>query len=158
MDIILWPAGSILQGMARHRRLAVISIGFAIANLSLSILLVRPLGVTGVALGTLIPISIECVCFVLPYGMRVIGVGIRTVFREVFIPTMAPIIPMSVVLYLLRDILHPASLLSIAAISAVGLMLYATIYLTVTTPAEQQAFRRTINHLILLGRARLRQS
>ncbi len=158
LEIVLWPAGSILQGMARHRRLAVIAIGSALLNLGLSVLLVRPFGVTGIALGTLIPTSVECVCFVMPYAMRVIGVTVWAVLREIFIPTMTPIVPMAIVIYNLREILKPASLISIATIAGVGLILYVTIYLSVTVTAEQQAFRRFILHLIQLGRARLKQA
>lgn len=159
LDIILWPAGSILQGMTRHRRLAVIALGSALANLGLSILLVRPLGVAGVALGTLIPTSVECVCFVLPYAMRVIGVSARAALREIFIPTMTPIVPMAVVIYGLREILKPASLISIATIAGVGLLIYATIYLGVSTDAtEQRVFRRFMFNMIQFARAHLKQT
>jgi hypothetical protein len=64
---------------------------------------------------------------------------------------------MAVVLNGLRDNLQPASLIVLAAISGVGLIIYATIYLAVTIPAEQKVFRRIINHLIRVGRARLKQ-
>jgi O-antigen/teichoic acid export membrane protein len=50
-----WPANSILQGMARHQPLVTISVVTALANLLLSIALVTPSGLAGVALGTLIP-------------------------------------------------------------------------------------------------------
>jgi Na+-driven multidrug efflux pump len=46
-------------GMAKHRRLAIFSIGSGLVNLGLSLALVRPLGVTGVALGTLIPTALS---------------------------------------------------------------------------------------------------
>src|SRR5262249_50375839 len=53
IDTSQWPGGSVLQGMARHRPLAIISVGTGVTNLALSIVLVRNLGLTGVALGTL---------------------------------------------------------------------------------------------------------
>src|SRR5439155_16621994 len=86
----LWPASNILQGMARHRPLAIFAIGSALANLLLSIWLVHPLGVTGVALGTLIPTAIECVCFVTPYAMHQNGVSVRALISELLGPSLLP--------------------------------------------------------------------
>jgi O-antigen/teichoic acid export membrane protein len=71
IDTSMWPALSILQGMGRHRPIAVFAVGSGLANLLLSIWLIRPLGVLGVALGTLIPTAIECFFFVIPYALRV---------------------------------------------------------------------------------------
>jgi O-antigen/teichoic acid export membrane protein len=70
----MWPAASIIQSMARHRPLAAMSLGSGLANLGLSVALVHRYGLTGVALGTLIPTSVECIGFGLPYALRVVGV------------------------------------------------------------------------------------
>src|SRR5580700_3208773 len=42
----------VLQGMAKHKNLSLIYLVEALANLILSVILVRPLGMIGVALGT----------------------------------------------------------------------------------------------------------
>lgn len=60
IDTSQWPAGSILQGVARHRPLALISIGAGIANVALSMALVQSFGLTGVAVGTLVPTIVAC--------------------------------------------------------------------------------------------------
>ncbi len=119
-----WPAGAILQGMGRHRLLALMTLGSALANLGLSLLLVRPLGLAGVALGTLIPTTIESVCFVLPYVMRVNGISIRTVLTEIYLPALLPVAPTVIVLYGLREIAQPVSLIAIAATGGLGLLVY----------------------------------
>src|SRR5213078_2168691 len=56
----MWPAASILQSMSRHRPLAAMSLGSGLVNVALSIALVHRFGLTGVALGTLIPTAAEC--------------------------------------------------------------------------------------------------
>ncbi len=63
---VLVPIASVLQGMAKHRRLAISSIGSGLANLGLSLILARPLGGTGVALSILIPTAIKCLVFIMP--------------------------------------------------------------------------------------------
>jgi len=143
-DISLWPASSILQGMARHRPLAIFAIGSALANLALSIWLVHPLGVAGVALGTLVPTSIECVCFVTPYAMRQNGVSVRALAGEILGPSLLPAVPMLAVLYTLREWLHPNSYLAIGAIGMVGVVVYGLLYLVLSRGQPEQALVRRV--------------
>jgi O-antigen/teichoic acid export membrane protein len=130
MDTSQWPAGAILQGMGRHRLLALITLGSALANLGLSLVLVRPLGLAGVALGTLIPATIESLCFVLPYVMRVNRINLRIVLTEIYLPALLPTVPMAIVVYGLREITHPVSIIAIAALGGLGLLVYVIGYAT----------------------------
>ena len=123
-----WPAGAILQGIGKHRMLALITLGAAFANLGLSLALVRPLGLAGVALGTLIPATIESMCFVLPYAMRVNGIRFRIVLTEIYLPALLPAVPMTIVLLGLREIFQPVSLIAIAAVGSLGLLVYVIGY------------------------------
>ena len=140
----LWPASNILQGMARHKPLAIFAIGSALVNLFLSIWLVHPLGVTGVALGTLIPTTIECVCFVTPYAMRQNGVSVHALISELLGPSLLPAVPMLVVLYVLRQLLLPTSYLSIGAIGLVGAAVYAALFLVLSRGKPEQTLLRTL--------------
>lgn len=126
---IQWPAVAMLQAMSRHRILAISSMGNGIANVILSVLLVRPYGLAGVALGTVIPAAIECICVILPYSMRVARIPARDTLLEIFIPALIPAAPTILILYALRTALEPASVLSIAVIAAAGLAVYAIGYL-----------------------------
>jgi O-antigen/teichoic acid export membrane protein len=155
-----WPAGAILVGMGRHRILALTSLGAAIVNLGLSLALVHRFGLIGVALGTLIPTAIENLCFVLPYAMRVNQVILRTILAKIYLPTLLPALPMAAVLYLLREIIHPDSFVSIVAIGGVGLLVYGIGYVMVGAgQAERDLGRDTMLAAIRftrlhLGRAR----
>jgi len=128
----LWPAVNILQGMGRHRPLAAFAIGAALANFLLSIWLVHPLGVMGVALGTLIPNLVECVGFVTPYAMRQNGVSLRSFTREILGPGLLPAVPMVAVLYGLRELLRPNSYLGIGVIGVAGVAVYGLCYLALS--------------------------
>lgn len=155
-----WPAGSILQGMGRHRLLALMALGSALGNLGLSLILVRSIGLAGVALGTLIPTAIECLCFILPYALRINGISLRAALAEVYLPALLPALPMSAVLYGLREIARPDSLISIALIGALGLIVYVIGYLSFGAgQVERQLGRDTLLAAIRftrthLGRAR----
>jgi O-antigen/teichoic acid export membrane protein len=129
VEISVWPAAAILQGMARHRLLAVFSAGSALVNFGLSIALVRPLGVTGVALGTLIATAGEMFLFVFPFALRVADVDVRSALTQVLVPTLVPAVPAVVALYGMREALTPASLVSVAFIGLTGTLVYLATYL-----------------------------
>jgi O-antigen/teichoic acid export membrane protein len=129
IDIPTWPAGFVLQGMARHRFNAIMAFCSGIANLALSLILVRHLGITGVALGTLIPTTIFSLGFVMPYAIRVIGVTIREMYKEVIIPTFVPIVPAGITAYLLKEFFEPSTIFPTLVIAAIGSFIYLAIYL-----------------------------
>ncbi len=137
-DTLMWPANAILQGMARHRLLAVAAIASGLINLAISITLVRPLGLTGVALGTLIPTTLECLLFVIPYSMRVIGIDLRTALKEIFLPVIAPSIVMGIVLIVMRNLVNPVAMISILVVGGVGFLVYATIYLRIGASSQER--------------------
>lgn len=149
IDTSQWPAGSILQGMALHRWLAAISLTFALINLGLSIWLVHPFGLAGVAIGTLIPTTIESFFFVLPYAVRRIGVSWRAVLNEIFLPSILPVIPMAAILYFLVKLFHPETYLLIALLGAIGLVVYAAGYLMMgVAKSERQVLRRIFQNMV----------
>jgi O-antigen/teichoic acid export membrane protein len=159
IDTSQWPASSILSGMALQRRLAVISIGSALLNLALSLLLVRSLGVIGVALGTLIPTVIECFGLILPYTLRTLGVGWRQVIAEIVVPAIAPLAPMILVLYALREVAAPASFWALLFVAAVGCAVYAAGYLSIAAmPFERQFCRAVLDRALVFASAYRKRS
>jgi len=154
-----WPAGAILLGMNRHRILALITLCSAVINLGLSLALVHPFGLAGVALGTLVPSTIAYLCCVLPYAMRVNQVTLRTLLAEIYRPALLPALPMAAVLYLLREIIHPDSFVAIAAIGGVGLLVYGIGYAMVGAgQAERALGRDTMLAVIRFTRTQLRRA
>jgi O-antigen/teichoic acid export membrane protein len=143
IDSTRWPASSVLQGMARHRWLAIVSIVSGVVNLLLSLLLVRYLGLTGVALGSLIPITAECFGFILPYAMYVLGLRVDEVLKQIVLPVLAPAVPMTAALLMVQESLAPDSLLSIAVVAFTGGLVYGIGYLLIGASAlEREVYRR----------------
>jgi O-antigen/teichoic acid export membrane protein len=140
VDSVLWPAGSVMQALSRHRPLALMAIGSGVANLTLSILLVQRVGPFGVALGTLVPASVEALVFVLPFSARVLNITVRQVAREVILPGLAPLLPMYSVLAILVGfgLVEPSGLVAIACLATVALFVYAATYLSLGPGAAER--------------------
>ncbi len=73
-----------LVGTGDHAGIARL-LGFeALANLVLSVLLVRPFGILGVAIGTAIPMTVTSVILLPRWIARVVGIGFSTYLARVF--------------------------------------------------------------------------
>lgn len=154
-----WPAMAVLQGMARHRPISLIWIGTAVANLGLSIALLHVLGATGVALGTLVPTTIACLGLILPFTARVLGVTLVDLIKEIAGPSLLPAIPMLLILFVLRQVFAPSSLVMLALVGAVGLLVYTVVYLMFgASDFERNAYRTFQTNVLRSARARLTSS
>jgi O-antigen/teichoic acid export membrane protein len=153
-----WPAGSVLYGMSRQWPLAVMSGCTALANLVLSLALVRGAGLTGVALGTLIPTLIVCLGIVMPYTMRILGVGLRQALREILLPPLLPALPASVFLYVLARVFEPSSLIATALVASAGLAVYAIAYLAASPQLERRLCGSFAQSVLRFAKARLGRS
>jgi peptidoglycan biosynthesis protein MviN/MurJ (putative lipid II flippase) len=150
---------SILQGTARHGRLGAIAAATALANVGLSIALAGPLGVVGVALGTLVPTVVETVFVLMPYAMRQIGVGIRELFGRVLLPALAPALPAVLVLLVLDRQLDLASRPALMAAIGCGGLVYLVGYFAVGASAlERRAYRSFVVSALRFAGARYRQA
>src|SRR5450755_1049158 len=88
-------AGGIVYGMGQHKRIAFWGIGEAAANLILSIILVRRIGVYGVAWGTAIPSVVIEVLFWPVFISRLVKISVRTFLWETWFRPAVAIVPFS---------------------------------------------------------------
>lgn len=130
LDAVLWPAGYVLQGIGRHRPLAWIALASGAANLMLSIALVQTIGLLGVALGTLIPTSLEAALLVLPLAARELDIRATELVREVILPALAPSVPMVLVLMVLERSVDLTWLPAIVATAVLAVAVYGVLYLS----------------------------
>jgi len=147
VEALMWPAGSTLMGINRHRPLVVFALGSGALNLGLSIALVGPLGVRGVALGTVIASSIQA-AIVLVFSARALGVRLYQVLRQVIVPGAAPLIPMVAVLVAIHSLLAPRTIPGIAAAGIAGAVTYCAAYLPLPAAAGERA---AVLRLVLVG-------
>ncbi len=91
-------SGRVLFGMGKHGTWATVTLLEGIANLILSILLVRPYGIVGDALGTAIPLSLTSLFFLPRHVCNLLGIRLRTFIREAYLLPLLLSIPLVAVL------------------------------------------------------------
>lgn len=135
-------ANLILRGAGQHRLLTITNASTAIVNVLLSIALVRPLGLLGVALGTLIPVAASGVFVLYPAACRRVGIPFRRPLMQAVWPALWPAIVMTVVLRVARRI-PPTNLFEVALHLAMGGVVYLVLFVGMAIGAEERHFYLT---------------
>jgi O-antigen/teichoic acid export membrane protein len=138
IDLSLWPAGYVLQGINRHRWLAPIALASGVANLVLSLALIGPFGITGVALGTLIPTALEAALVVTPFTLRALGISPVRFVLDSLGPALLPVVPMVAVLWLATQVLAPVGIVPLVVLIAIGHAVYGVGYLATGAAAPER--------------------
>jgi O-antigen/teichoic acid export membrane protein len=119
----------IIYGMARHKTLAWVTSFEGIANLILSIVLVRQSGVAGGvigdAIGTAVPLSFTAVYFTPRYLSGLLGVRVRTVLRESYLLPVTLCLPLIAVLLAMRHWFPVHRLIPLATEILIAMMVYS---------------------------------
>jgi O-antigen/teichoic acid export membrane protein len=148
-------SGTLLKGTERHRLLAVANMAAAAANLSLSVALARPFGLAGVAIGTLVPVTITAVFVIFPAGCRHLALPLRRAVAEAVWPALWPAAVIAAYIVVTRPLV-PDSLLPVLANMTAAVCLYVFVFTAFgLTPAERRAFTSRI--LEMAERPRLLQ-
>ena len=114
----------ILFGMARHRTLAWVVAIEGIANIVLSIVLIRPYGILGDALGTAIPLLCTSLFFMPGHLCRVLDVRMRTFLREAYLLPLLLCAPTVATLLLVRRWFFATTYLQVGMQILIGLLPY----------------------------------
>ncbi len=125
-----WMAmpSTVLKGTNHHRYLAVVSACAAVANVLLSIPLVKAWGIVGVAIGTFVPVLVLAAGFVFPRACRVVGLSWWQGYRQIVWPAAWPGLVVVALLAATRHVLPPGLvpvLLHLAAGGGVYVVLFA---------------------------------
>ncbi len=94
-QVVALPVGvlrAILFGLGHVRLPALVYLAEAVVNLVLSLILVRFMGVQGVAWGTSIPIILFELGIILPVGMKLLGIPLIRLLREGIVPYLLPLL------------------------------------------------------------------
>jgi O-antigen/teichoic acid export membrane protein len=114
---------TLLKGAGHHRLVALSSSLCAAANLILSIALVKPFGIVGVAVGTVVPVSLVALFVIFPAGCRRVGLTIREAVVRAIWPAAWPALLMVLFVGSTRDWLS-GSLTAIAIESMLAGVVY----------------------------------
>jgi O-antigen/teichoic acid export membrane protein len=114
----------ILIGMGRHRTFGIVTLIEGVANVVLSVLLVRPYGVFGDAVGTAIPLTCTMLVFIPRHICRVLGVSVWTYLKHAYTLPLLVATPMLLTLLLMRRWFVPHRFLPLMLHLAVGGAVY----------------------------------
>jgi O-antigen/teichoic acid export membrane protein len=98
-----------LVGLGRLRALTLVVFLDGVANLILSIVLLRHWGILGVAIGTAIPLTCTSLFFLPLYLCRILKVSLGTFLRQAYLLPVISTAGMACVLVLTSRLLQPAS-------------------------------------------------
>ena len=116
--------GRILFGMARHKTLAWVVLAEGVANLILSILLVRPYGIVGDALGTAIPLTCTCLLFLPQHMCRILEMRVPAFLKQAYTTPLLLCLPMVCFLLPMEHWFAPRTLAHLA----LHILLASTVY------------------------------
>jgi O-antigen/teichoic acid export membrane protein len=115
------PASSIAFGVEKHKKVAMWTVGEAIANLTLSISLALKFGLYGVAIGTLVPSLVVNLILWPRYVSHLVGIGYREVFLKVWGPVFLCAVPFSAASYAV-NVFFPARNMIMFILQTVALL------------------------------------
>jgi len=100
--LIQSASARVLFGIGKHGKLAVVTLIEGIANLILSILLVRPYGIVGDALGTAIPLLGTSILFLPSHLCSRLGIRVSTFLLQAYLLPLTLCVPLVTVLLLMQ--------------------------------------------------------
>jgi O-antigen/teichoic acid export membrane protein len=144
-------ATTILKGAGRHRFLAMSNLSMALVNVALSLLLIRPYGLIGQAVGTFVPVAAISIFVLWPAACRRVQVSVATAFRDAVWPALWPVVAPVALLVSIHDAL-PVRLYAVAAAGMAAFASYLVIYLAFAVKADER--RLYLTKMSQLARAR----
>jgi len=132
-------AQTLLKGADHHKLVAYTNVISALVNLALSIVLARWMGLAGVAIGTLVPISISSIFVLFPAGCRRVELPLGRAFADAVWPAIWPAAAMAAYIALTRPFI-PVSLLPVLLNMAVAAGVYVAVFVTFAINATERRF------------------
>lgn len=139
------PSIQLLYGISKHKFFTISNSIEGIANLVLSVILVRKYGLIGVALGTAIPMIIIKL-FVQPvYTCRIIKLDIREYYLDILVPTILNSGIIFIIFWLLfKGLIVPNYLSLLVLISSIIVFFIACAFFLGFKAAERGYFKKVI--------------
>ena len=100
---------NVLIAVGSHRLLAAVWLAEAAVNFGLSLLLVRTMGLAGVALGTLVPLVFGHLFVLLPRACRAVGVDVWACIRDTTRPALVGAAAATLVCLVIREAMPAAT-------------------------------------------------
>lgn len=130
---------TLLKGAGRHRTVSIANIATALTNVALSIALVRPLGLIGVALGTLVPVALTSIFMLFPIACRRVQLPVWRAVTGAVWPAAWPGLVMAAFVLATRSLV-PANLAAVGVEFALAGAVYGVTFLLFSLNAAERHF------------------
>jgi O-antigen/teichoic acid export membrane protein len=117
-------SGRVLFGMSKHGTWAKITLMEGVANLILSIILIRPFGIIGDAFGTAIPLACSTILFMPRHVSKLLNIRLTTYLREAYVLPLLLTAPLAAVLLLMQRWFVPHNYRQLGLQLAIGGTVY----------------------------------
>jgi O-antigen/teichoic acid export membrane protein len=133
--------GNVLLGIGKHRLLTAINLATGIGGLALGAILMRRMGLVGMALGMCIPMVVTQGLVLPPLTSRIFGIPLLEYWREAYAPPLIAVAPYAALLATLLGLMPPASLFALIAevVACLPALLVPT-YFVCFTAAQRKTF------------------
>lgn len=111
-----------------HTQLMKIGLLEALANVVLSVILVKEYGMIGAAIGTLIPNVLLALFYNIPVALKYSSTHMRTYIKEYLLPLFISFSTALYLGYLLQDFITPDSILKLMLNGSIIVLLFASLY------------------------------
>jgi len=133
--VIQQPLGNVLLSAGRHRFVAAVAIGEALANVAISLLLVRRFGLAGVAFGTAAPVVAANLAILMPVACRALGLSYGRFLLDTSRPALVALVPTIAAIGALRAIAPAApSLLEVVGLGSCAAASYGVVFVAFGLP------------------------
>ncbi|MDK2972915.1 MAG: hypothetical protein PWP23_2670 [Candidatus Sumerlaeota bacterium] len=140
IGIVHANAENVLSMTGHQRFLAFTSIGAQVFNITLTLILIRPMGINGVALATLISAAIFQSGMILRKTSQLHKIGVFDFYRSALWPSIPGALLMLVGFWSLERFLPPTSLLNIFVLELLVCLLFIPGFLLALGKADRQYF------------------
>ena len=130
----------LLRGSGGHRLVAATNASAALCNLALSVAMVGPYGLRGVALGTLAPVLLAAVVMIFPAASRRAGLPLRRALSSAVWPAVWPASVMVLFLLATRSLAAPSLFAIAAELVAAGAVYLAVFFFFSISSRERQFY------------------
>lgn len=129
-----------------YKKLSVVAIIECAANLGISIILIRYIGIIGVALGTLIPNFLLMIFFNIPIGLKFSGITLKEYFKQSVRHSLWIGMLTYGFAFGLRELFYPETFLRLFLLTILTSIFYLTLYYKFGTYGwERKQFREFVS-------------
>jgi O-antigen/teichoic acid export membrane protein len=137
---------TLLKGSGQVRHLAMVNLGTGVANLILSALLVKPFGLMGVAVGTLIPVAFSSIFLIFPAACRRVHLSVWHAMHHAVWPAAWPAVAVGFALALAHRMDDGTLRVMLAEAAAAGL-LYVGLFIIAVGSRDRANYTARISEL-----------